>query len=379
MSFTIHAPKKTSHLLFFATAMLIAGIWWNARNETVTPILAIVFPIIIFQLFVQKTICTKVLTCIFLGLVFFTGIFLFQYQQKNQNLSQEIICEKFCTVVGKIKSIEKSKQNFVNNLITIKLQKFKQPKRWWIKTNATIQIYTQKTENLFVADTVEIRNIFFKKPKNSSFNEFLIKQGVTATAFTPQLYYSVLYRPWFSLSRWIEKQKKNLYKKLNKKLSPESFSLFSSIFLGNKTIKKFSFEKAKNTFKNWGILHFLARSGLHLVIFILLWGFVLAYVPFSFRKKQITLILLSLLYYNMSWTSISFIRAFSVFLLYKLSPLVNIRTSGISLIFLVCLLTLIFNPIQLLFLDFQLSFSLACALAWFGQLQRQKRPLLKKC
>jgi hypothetical protein len=53
-------------------------------------------------------------------------------------------------------------------------------------------------------------------------------------------------------------------------MNTNTFALFSSLFLGNRTAIKQDLEEQKPLFKVWGISHFLARSGLHLLIFIML-------------------------------------------------------------------------------------------------------------
>ncbi|MFC1845655.1 ComEC/Rec2 family competence protein [Candidatus Dependentiae bacterium] len=122
----------------------------------------------------------------------------------------------------------------------------------------------------------------------------------------------------------------------------------------------------------------MARSGLHLVIFMFLWGIIFSFIPLPFTYKQLALIGLGLFYCLLSWTSISFIRAISIFLLYKISPLLHKQGQLLHLLTIICLVTLIWNPAQLLFLDFQLSFGLTLALAWFGQIKLQ-RKFLQNC
>ena len=159
-----------------------------------------------------------------------------------------------------------------------------------------------------------------------------------------------------------------------------SFAMFSSIFLGNRQINKKENNIVKNSFRLWGILHFLARSGLHLIIFLMLCELMLKFIPIHFHLKQGILVFLSLIYLLLSWPSLSFIRAFSIFLLYKLCPILNKKSDLATLVATVCLMMLIYNPIQLFFLDFQLSFGLTIALAIFTkqQTKRERKCRLKQ-
>ena len=155
--------------------------------------------------------------------------------------------------------------------------------------------------------------------------------------------------------------------------------MFSSIFFGNKHNKKYFFEKSKNQFKCWGILHFIARSGLHLMLFIFLWQLLFRLIPIPFAYKQWILIIFGIVYFFLSWASISFLRALFIFFAYKISPFFNTRVNLLHFLSLTALFMLINNPVLLFFLDFQLSFGLTFALVLFGQLQRQKKNLLQNC
>ena len=150
--------------------------------------------------------------------------------------------------------------------------------------------------------------------------------------------------------------------------------LFSAIFLGKKN-KTQTYDKSKDQFKIWGISHYLARSGLHLVIFIMIWHLILCLFPIPFRWKQSILIALALIYALLSWSSVSFIRALTVFMLYKIATIFEIQMHIVHSITLACLFTLLYNPAHLFFLDFQLSFALTFALAWLANSYNALKPI----
>ncbi len=309
---------------------------------------------------------------------FMLGCFSFSFQENNHTKKQHLLCNSPCCIRGTITSIDTSKQKYLNTVITIKLTAIKQ-KQLWQKISCSIFIYTRKQQNLLVGDTIELQNIVFKKPSTESFNLYLTKIGIVAVSFEKNLSYVLISRPKFCFYRFINEKKQNLYNRLKQKCCPKTFSLFSSIFLGNKSHKSIFFEKTKEKFKVWGILHFLARSGLHLVIFIMVWEWILAFIPFSFFVTQIILLFFGGIYYIFSWTSTSFIRAFFIFFLYKASPFFDSKTNLVHLLTIICFTMLLFNPVQLLFLDFQLSFVLTFALAWFNQLLRSKKIFTQNC
>ncbi len=65
-------------------------------------------------------------------------------------------------------------------------------------------------------------------------------------------------------------------------------------------------------------------------------------------------------------------RALYTFILYKICILHKRPSHLVYLLSLVCFFVLLDNPMQLFFLDFQLSFTLTFALAWFNQISSRK-------
>jgi len=146
------------------------------------------------------------------------------------------------------------------------------------------------------------------------------------------------------------------------------FKYFASIFLGEPGNKKNTLTIKRNM-QFWGIVHYLARSGLHVVIFIAIWQTLLKFLPVSFLFKEIILILLLGLYSVMSWASIPFYRAFYTFLAIRTSSITYTRLYYIPTLACISLFFLIYNPLLLFSLDFQLSFGITFALAMLNEIK----------
>ncbi|MCX7836940.1 MAG: ComEC/Rec2 family competence protein [candidate division WOR-3 bacterium] len=141
-------------------------------------------------------------------------------------------------------------------------------------------------------------------------------------------------------------------------LEKENKGLVYGLFFGDKS--KLSYE-LKEIFKKTGLYHILAVSGLHITIFafVILTIFNIFQIPFSL--KYFLLIFFILLYACLCSFRPSILRAgimflflsFSYFLNRKTLPIVNLFSSGI--------LILLFSPLSLFNISFQLSF-----LATFG-------------
>lgn len=234
--------------------------------------------------------------------------------------------------------------------------------------NHTIQVYLARKPALAVGDRIAIHDIKLATTNNSAFKEHLIKEGVLASLFLTHFSYTLVSRPFYSVHRWLWELREKLVHNVSKKLSPSIHAFFCAIFLGNRSINKQKVEIISDQFKQWGAVHYMVRAGLHLVMFVGIWFSLLSFIPIRFATKQIVMILICLLYYVLSWSSIAFMRALLTFLFYKGITLFNLNTHSLHIITLVTLLVLFVNPMQLFFLDFQLSFSVTFALAWFNHM-----------
>ena len=147
------------------------------------------------------------------------------------------------------------------------------------------------------------------------------------------------------------------------KLTPITRIFYDLIFLGNKSTVQL--EELSNQCNMWGISHFLARSGLHIALLIIMWKWFFTFIPIPIAAKHSLLMLFALIYDVFSWGSISFLRAYLLFLLLHQGLLLWQRVMVPHLFIIVCLYVLFFNPYQLFFIDFQLSFALTYVLITF--------------
>lgn len=358
----------TLHPLLFVTFSLIFGIVWQTGIFAFYPLIALVIAAM------WAIICTGQYSRPLTILALCCGFTVSAYRMHAVRNEIKLIYESRQNIPfdcqGIITDIARVDHPICRQRLTINLNKLKECQSGqWQPNNMTLQIYTRWRNDLQVADIVELKDLTIKQMKNSSFQDYLIKEGITATMFMTELSCVVVERPTYSLMRWLFTLRERVLTTLKKKLSPQPFQLFASIFLGAKPVPKKELEKSKEHFNTWGVTHYLARSGLHMIIFVFVWNLLLSVVPLPFLPKQLLLIFLCILYCLLSWASVSFNRAFLSVLLYRLCVLVRVPTNFLHTLTVVCLLILINNPMQLFFLDFQLSFGLTFALALFAQFQ----------
>lgn len=238
-------------------------------------------------------------------------------------------------------------------------------------TRASIFLYTKKIGSITVSDTIEVKNILFKTPKNKDFMRYLIKEGVETTVTINQEPITVIEHPSWSINRSLIDYRNHLLLAFQQSMDKQTYLSFGSIFLGNPVAKK-RVEEMKNQLKMWGLFHYIARAGLHLVIFISIWMFLLGLLPIAWLWRQLTMILLATIYFIFTWPSIPFNRAFFTFLMTKVITIFGIRAYYIPSLSLIVIITLLIHPMYLFCLDFQLSFGITYALAWFNEIRTQR-------
>lgn len=172
--------------------------------------------------------------------------------------------------------------------------------------------------------------------------------------------------------RYIILRSHEILEKTQIKLSPLTSKLYSSIFIGKKTI---NFDDCdKELFCNWGLSHFLARSGLHVTIFATIILSAVKFIPFiPIQLKGLITLLLLIIYFIFSWSSISFLRSFYMLAIVMLGNVLGQKSNSLHLVSLVCLWILFSNPYELFCADFQLSFGLTFALIFSAKFIKRDR------
>lgn len=249
---------------------------------------------------------------------------------------------------------------------------------WKTVTPFLLCLYTQKPCFGLPDDRILCTLNELKIPQDSHLMWYLKREGIEATAFEKDFYHKRLYRPYVSIKRWIFLQKNRISFSLRKKMNRDGFTFFSSLFFGNRQQVQKTLSSYKDSFKQWGIMHYLARSGLHLVLFIFIFQSFLNYLPLSFFIKHMLLLVTVGVYASYTWNSLSFMRALLVFIFYTFAFLFNKPIHGIHALACVCFILLCNNPFHLFFLDFQLSFLLSFALLGIINAQQKKNFILNK-
>lgn len=282
-------------------------------------------------------------------------------------------------ITGVVTDIQKTNHRIFKNLVTISICTIDGNSIAWFNPHQKIHLYVSSYPHVEVDDRITLENITCKQPPPSSYRNHLMREQTIATAFITKLTPSKIERPALSFRRWIHNLKVTATQRATSALNPAAKSLYASLFLGNKTYVQTCYESIKEQFKRWGLSHYLARSGLHLVLIVALWVWLFRLVPIPFLYKELCIAILVLIYAILSWSSISFIRALSTFFLCKIcSGLWHHYYHNLHLLTVTAFYLLIQNPLHLFYLDFQLSFGITFALAWLHLLKTYQTKIEAK-
>lgn len=303
------------------------------------------------------------LTCVY-SIFFCCGCIAFHFQSLEFSKIRSCLSGKKLCITGTVTQKEtllNNKQAFVimsSNVTNMQTNESQE-------ISCYVQLYTRYPIAYEVGDTVHIKNAAIPKAKPivkfPSFDEYLMKENIHASLFLSNAkQISLIDRPSFSYIRYVWNLRNKLYNHIKQKLSPLTRALFGLLFLGKK--QHIQTDSLRELFNRWGLAHYLARSGLHIVLLVSIWSFIFALIPCNLWIKRFLLIQISILYAYLSWPSIPFFRAIGIFILASCGKLLWRMVNISHLLCLLCLGMLCINPISLFFLDFQLTFFLTFTL-----------------
>jgi hypothetical protein len=280
----------SAHPLTFGLLGLILGIYIATSKPSFFSINLLCINIICICVLILITRTEKKISLVLICISFLIGYFRTSMQLNTWQSFYSNWENKKIEIIGSIVDCQLTEHKYMKACITLHIKSIREKNtKIWYPINQSIYIYT-KNFPFLVDDSIILSNLIFKPIQNQSFCTYLIKEGISATCFCHNLRYLITHRPKFSLHRFIHHQKNRIINAIQKKASQETATLYCTLFLGNRSINKEYVNQNAELFKRWGISHFLARSGLHLVIFITLWQAILRFLPIPFLCKEFLLI-----------------------------------------------------------------------------------------
>ncbi len=358
------------HPLINITICLMLGIWYAAGVSNLSMIGVLLCACALTHWLTSESIKRTILCIILSFAAFGVGAGLATHQRQTHATIAKTLSAGPYELIARVMDIQASDKPQYPYTVYLELMKLKKSTREsdWQQNNAVIAAYCHSMPFLEADDLVHIEECTLsnQNPK-TGFNDYLIKSGINGTLFCHHLKYTLLERPAYTHQKILSQLRSSVFDRVRGKMSEQTAAFYASLFLGNCHTHKTYLKSMKTSFGIWGLSHFLARSGLHLVLFIFLWHLLLGYVPLRSRYKYIIMLMLNTIYLLLSWSSLSFMRSFAALCFYYGAHLLQQQPSTLHVITLLSCACLLINPMHLFFLDFQLSFGLTFALAWIYQ------------
>ena len=264
-------------------------------------------------------------------------------------------------IVGTV-SIEGKKQKIT--LKNIHLTAAEKPQ----KMNWIASAYVFCPLDLLVAQnaTIALTNLKLNKPPRD-LTSYLLKEHSLGFFFPKKNDVQVLTTSPATLS-WLDAKKSTLNRLITTTFSRTTAQHIQSIFLGQSTMLKTS---TRTLFEWWGISHYLARSGLHLVVLVVLVTLLLNAFVLPLTLVRILTIAVVMLYHLLTMPSISFLRALMMNFAFAGAFLAGTTPNTLHIFLAVTLVTVLINPFVVFYADFQLSFGISGALIFvFNKMQQ---------
>jgi ComEC/Rec2-related protein len=210
-------------------------------------------------------------------------------------------------------------------------------------------------------------------PKSNNFRNYLLKTEIDEAIFLISAPGMVDFESksfLLGIKHYFLHQKQLLLQYIHTTFSPQTAYFFALIFLSKVPDYHQETQLIRQSFANWGILHIIARSGLHLMVLFILFGYIFCGVPIIFRTS---IIMIPIYFYTcISWFSISFGRAL---LSLSLSSYATIKKYAIKpwdVLMLTTYMFILYNPFVIFALDFQLSFGITAILCFISEIEQSK-------
>jgi len=318
------------------------------------------------SLYVQKNHIFGIIIYVFF---FILGAFVVDYHKVT--IPENITSEK-AFYVGVVDEPPKIKEKSVQTII--KIEAFKDSSEW-IPLKTKIVLYIQKdsiSETIKYGDRIVFNSTINTitnagNPLEFNYKSYMANQGIYFTSYSQNNQFKILEHnqgkkpKWFALT--IRDKLLNIYS--NFEISDQSYGVLSALTLGYRDEVD---NDTRQMFANTGAMHILAVSGLHVGIIYMILNSLLGFMDKK-RKllylKSVIIILMLWLFALIAGLSPSVKRSALMFSLFVVGRLLMRSTSIYNVIFATAFILLLFNPLDIYSVGFQLSYAAVLSIVFF--------------
>lgn len=299
-----------------------------------------------------------------LYLVFFVGLIRANQSSKLPNVLDEIISNDV-TIYGQIISSKdySSKNNKTKFYFRIDNADISAKTYQNINTKALVSLDGILSKNISIGDYAKIKGKLrhptpATNPHQFDYQKYLlnndVKDIIYAQAFEKTGEPDFKTDKWFYTLKQFEKTRNNIIEKHSKYVKSPRLEILGGIVFGSETINPD--EEIKENFKNSGLLHLLAASGLNVALIYGIWWWIASLIRFPYNLSILTGAVFVILYTFMTGFPPSILRASIMLLFVLFGKMIDRNANSLALIFFVGFLMLLISPKMLFDVGFQLSF-----------------------
>ena len=365
-------PQKT----FISSLVLIAAISFFALN---IGFISAAFFLFVLLLLVHQKIFSKTFASVLLIIFLLSGFYYNAAATDRDNLSK-LAPSKNITATGRIISLPdktlSGRTRFFFKVYTIE----KNGKTKKIENSKTVvNIYDNKRrfEQLNIGDVIEITgnlNIPFdsQNPSQFSYRNYLKDKKVFTTISSRGENYELKKdrNIFWSFIKNINLTRDKIIKKHSQYLKSPKLELLGSIVFGDNAVGVP--DSVTDSFVHSGLLHLLAASGLNVALIFGIWFFLLAKLNINYRVNILSGMAVILVYMLMTGLPPSITRAGIMLELALLAKLIDRKSEAMTLLAVVGAAMLLYNPLYIKDISFQLSFIVTFGLIFCAKLINHK-------
>lgn len=344
--------QNKNFVMFFASSIFMSGILACFYGYAIL-FSALFTLLMVILLYARLFNIKKILV---FALIFYSGFFLTFYKIKNNDELLHLVPID-TEITGKIVSIpvsaDNSKVKFFFEVDKVQDRAVK------AKTFLTV---SKSNQNLNIGDRLTVkgrvrRPFYSTNPSQFDYSAYLRNFNTFTTTYADGKDVTVLsYKPSF---RWkflqtLNNTRNRVLKVHSKYLKSPNLEILGGIVFGDDAVATPDY--IKNSFINSGLLHILAASGMNVAFIFSFWFFILKFLCVPYKPRVFSGMLVVILYTFMTGLGASVIRAALMLLFVLAGKLIDRDTHSVSLLSLVAVLMLIYNPAYINDVSFQLSF-----------------------
>lgn len=358
-------------VMFMTSIVFMSGVLACFYNLAL--VFSAIFTILLILLLNLKIFSIR--RVLFLIFIFYSGFFLTFYKIKNYDALLPLTPLN-SSFEGRIVSIPNSPDKTKSRFF-VEIEKVGD-KNISGKTLVTVSDNYQNLEKLNIGEKIHIKGSLRKpfsstNPSQFDYSAYLRNFNTFTVLYTKTNDYKLLEdNPDFKWKflRSLNDTRNRILKSHSKYLKSPNLEILGGIVFGDDAVAPPDY--IKNSFINSGLLHILAASGMNVAFIYSFWFFILRFLGIPYKARVFSGMFMIILYTLMTGLGPSVVRAALMILFVLAGKLIDRDTHSVSLLSLVAVLMLIYNPAYINDVSFQLSFLVTFGLLTTSNIIAQK-------